>query len=248
MQRVCGAIGGVYMAKPEPPVRWAPRLHPTKLKRLYELDAQGIVDADLIDAVGFTLYSRCQSILHVSDAMNGRVHCPNCDTIIPRQTSDPATLLVCPACSWQTRWGDYYATYRTQELGAGGAMDIFQEFVARWEHARSSREKMLLIDQLIHRWHWETQSQRPDFGLGRPTGVNLIEGSKAQVLALLDTLTYSDASAADQQAVQAAWRAHWREVQARQNAARAEQRAKRGHEPHSSEAEQGAHHDEPHRA
>jgi hypothetical protein len=91
------------MSKREPPVRWAPRLQPTRLKRLYALDAQGILDDELIDEVGSTLYSRCQSILHVSDAMNGKVHCPQCDTIIQRPTDDPAHVLVCPACTWQAR-------------------------------------------------------------------------------------------------------------------------------------------------
>lgn len=181
------------MTKSDPPVRWASRVHPNKLRRLYELDAQGILDEELLDNVGYALYSRCQSILHVSSAMLGNVHCPRCDTIIKRQSMDPVSVLHCTTCGWETTWGAYYNTYRTQELGAGGALDMFQAFVARWEHVRTARDKMLLIDQLIHRWHWETQRQRPKFGLGRPTGVNLIEGNRKQVLAFLDTLTYHPA-------------------------------------------------------
>jgi Zn ribbon nucleic-acid-binding protein len=226
------------MAKSEPPVRWAPRVHPNKLKRLYELDAQGILDDDLIDEVGYTLYSRCQSILHVSDAMNGKVHCPQCDTIILHQTNDSADVLACPTCGWEARWGAYYNTYRTQELGAGGAVDIFHDFMAQWERVRTSREKMVLIDQLIHRWHWETQHQRPKFGLGRPTGVNLIEGNKQQVLALLDTLTYGAGSTTDTQTTKAAWRAYWQEVQEHQAAGHAARQAKRAARERRNEAEQ----------
>ena len=213
------------MAQAEPPVRWAPRVQPGALRRLYQLDAQGILDGDLIDQVGFALYSRCRSIMHVSDAMNGKVHCPRCDTIIQHPGPAPADVLGCPACGWETRWEAYYATYRTQELGAGGAADIFEDFMAEWERARTAREKMVLIDQLIHRWHWETQRQRPKFGLGRPTGVNLIEGNKQHVLALLDTLTYGAGSTADAQATKAAWRAHWQETQARQTQRAAPERS-----------------------
>ena len=221
------------MAKNEPPVRWAPRVQPSHIRRLYELDAYGLLDEELIDEVGYTLYSRCQSILHVSDAMNGKVHCPQCDTIIQRHNDEPAAALQCPTCGWETRWGDYYKTYRTQELGAGGAADMFQDFIARWERVRAPRDKMLLIDQLIHRWHWETKRERPKFGLGRPTGVNLIEGNKQQVLALLDSLTYGAGSTTGTQATKTAWRRHWQEVRERHAA----QQAKRAVRERHSEAE-----------
>ena len=198
----------------QPPVRWAPRLQPQKLRRLYERDAHGIVDAELIDEVGYTLHARCRSILHVADAMQGRVHCPECDTIISTSAPQPDDPLRCPQCGWETTWQAYANTYRTQELGAGGAGDIFSDFVRDWEQASDARSRMLLIDQLIHRWHWETASTPPPFGLGRPTGLNLIEGNRAQVLELLDTLTYGTGSTADP-AAQAAWRARREEVRQR---------------------------------
>jgi ribosomal protein L37AE/L43A len=226
------------MAKSEPTVRWAPRVHPSKLRRLYELDAQGILDDDLINEVGYTLYSRSQSIFHVCDAMNGKVHCPQCDTIILRHTDDPTQVVQCPNCGWEARWGDYSNAYRTQELGAIGAADILHDFMSQWEHVRTARDKMLLIDQLIHRWHWETARQRPKFGLGRPTGLNLIEGNKQQVLALLDTLSYGESSTMSAQ-TKAAWRTHWQEIQERQAASHAMQRAKRAARKRRDEAEQG---------
>ena len=211
------------MSRRKQPVHWAPPMRQDRIRRLYQLDAQGIVDETLIDEVGYALYSRCQSILHVTDAMFGRVHCPQCDTIIHRQGSDPDQELRCPQCGWETIWGAYYATYRTQELGAGGARDIFAAFGNQWSRMRSPREKMVLIDRLIHSWHWETQRQRPKFGLGRPTGMNLIEGNRKQVLAFLDELTYGAENTTGIQATKAVWREHWEEVKARQ----AEERAKR---------------------
>ena len=60
-----------------------------KIRRLYETDAMGIVDEELLDDVGLSLCLRCQSILAVSDARNGKVRCPGCrkggrDTITER--------------------------------------------------------------------------------------------------------------------------------------------------------------------
>jgi hypothetical protein len=224
------------MRSSDPPVRWAPRLQPGKLRRLYALDAQGILDEELLDEVGSTLYSRCQSILQVSSAMRGKVHCPHCDTLIDRLTDDPNDELRCPTCNWSTRWGAYAHTYRTQDLGAGGAWDMFAEFVEQWGGVRTPRDKMLLIDQLIHRWHWETQRQRPTFGLGRPTGVNLIEGNKQQVLTLLDSLTYGPGSSPGTNETKAVWRTHWQEVQARGAASRAQLKAKRAARKRSGNA------------
>jgi hypothetical protein len=44
-------------------VRWAPRVNPSLIRRLYEADARGIVDDELFDDVGSALHARCQSIL-----------------------------------------------------------------------------------------------------------------------------------------------------------------------------------------
>jgi len=56
--------------------------------------------------------------------------------------------------------------------------------------------------------------------LGRPTGVNLIEGNRKQVLAFLDELTYGTESTPSVHATKAVWRAHRNEVKARQVAGR----------------------------
>ena len=63
-------------------VRWAPRVNPSAIRRLYETDARGIVDAEQIDAVGYALYARCRSILRATEAQLGRVTCPRCEHVI----------------------------------------------------------------------------------------------------------------------------------------------------------------------
>ena len=47
------------------------------------------------------------------------------------------------------------------------------------------RAKMMLIDQLLHAFHWDLQAGAPN----RLAANNLIEGSHGQVLALLDELS-----------------------------------------------------------
>jgi hypothetical protein len=77
---------------------------------------------------------------------------------------------------------------------------------------------MLLVDRLIHRWHWETAEQPPSFGLGRPTGVNLIEGNRRQAIELLDSLTYGAHVPPETAEARAAWRASRDEVVAKTKA------------------------------
>ena len=73
-------------------IRWSPKLRPEKLQRLYETDARGIVDEELIDEVGYTLYSRCDSILTVTEAFAGRLKCPGCGFVSERVEANERQL------------------------------------------------------------------------------------------------------------------------------------------------------------
>lgn len=167
-------------------IRWAPRVRPEKLRRLYESETSGILDAELLDDVGTTLYCRCRDILIVSDAAEGRVKCPGCAAMIARRGDDKNQMLACEECGWECAWGAYQNSYRHHELYARGLMEALTEFMQQWEQARAPREKMQLIDRLIHVWHWES---RTDHAKGRPAAVNLIEGSRRNVLRFLDELS-----------------------------------------------------------
>jgi hypothetical protein len=200
--------------------RWAPRLPPHKLRRLYEGIGQGIVDEELLDDVGYRLFARCQSILVVRDFVQKKVlPCAACGATVllgPEwNESDPNYPLTCSACGWNLPWGAYWATFRHQELGPGGAVDIFEDFVREWAVARLPREKILAIDRVIHRWHWETAVAEHTFGLGRPSGINLIEGNRGSVIAFLDELTYGPATPPEVMAARESWRAGLQQVQGR---------------------------------
>jgi ribosomal protein L37AE/L43A len=192
-------------------VRWAPRLTWAQVRRLYKMDALGIVDDDLIQEVGLALEARCESILAVHDAQRGNVHCPRCareDRVrLISHTRKPDDVLRCRACGWQTTFGAYQATYRHKQLNAGGAHAAFVNYLHQFRQSMNPRQKMLAIDRLIHEFHYSLKD-RPDVPT-RPAGVNLIDGTMTEVIALLDELAYgTDAGATSPQIRESgdAWR------------------------------------------
>lgn len=177
-------------------IEWAPRVRKDKVRRLYEADARGLRDEELVDDVGITLLLRCRSILTVHQAQQRRVACPRCarqrrETFIVRvsRRGDPRDeQLNCPVCGWHLTWGEYLLSYKRKQLSAGGAVSAFERYVRDYPAARTYSQKMLAIDRLIHEFHYSLVD-RPDQPC-RPAGVNLIEGHVSDVLAFLDELSY----------------------------------------------------------
>ena len=216
-------------------LRWSPRVPKWKIRRLYESDAQGVLDQELLEEVGWTLLLRCQNILTVAEAKRGRVSCPRCarrgsPTVIergPTTTGDKRDrVITCPECSWQITWGAYALSYSRKQLNAGGARSAFAAYVRTYLAARNAREKMLAVDRLIHEFHYSTRV-RPDQPT-RPVGVNLIQGKLASVLQFLDELSGLPPTRAEQAGVREEWEQNveryrsidWRAIVAEQRAQR----------------------------
>ena len=68
-----------------PNVHWSPRIPLLKIRRLYERDAQGVPDEELLDDVGQGLFFRCRDMLGIYEARRGRVACRNCGNLIRRR-------------------------------------------------------------------------------------------------------------------------------------------------------------------
>jgi ribosomal protein L37AE/L43A len=169
--------------------QWAPRVPQAQVRRLYENDARGIYDDELIDEVGYTLRARCQSFLAANEARQGRAICPRCDRKVPHSGAKEE-VLHCDGCGWELTWGEYFETFQKKQLfGAEPVLQLFQEFVTRFPSAATPREKVLLIDRVIHGWHWYQKH-----GHTRPVAVNLIGGKLPEVIAFLDRLTYGEGS------------------------------------------------------
>lgn len=182
-------------------VRWASKVPPRKIRRLYETDATGIIDDELIDDVGWALWERCDSILTVTEAHYGQVRCPSCENVIERRNRGSDDEIVkCEKCGWQIKWENYHHTYRHKQLFGANAVDVFKAYHSAFPRGRSAKEKMLLIDRLIHEFHVGLK------GLGRPVAANLIEGSLTEVIRFLDELTYRGESAAGVGDSREAWR------------------------------------------
>jgi len=182
-------------------MRWAPRIRQHLIRRLYESDAHGILDEELLNEVGWGLYARCESFIQAVKAAHGQATCPGCGRIVPH-SSVPDEVLRCASCGWETTWEAYFKSFQHKQLsGAEPVLALFREFMARFPSASSPSDKMLLIDRLIHGFH---QSLTGD--PTRTTAVNLIEGNYHEVVEFLDSLTYGDGSTTGTAEMREDWR------------------------------------------
>lgn len=185
---------------------WAGRVSRHKIVQLYETDARGIVDTELINEVGTWLLLRCESILMATEARRGRAVCPACRESI-HHAGEADETLECRECGWQLAWSEYLTSLRKKQLWAGGIEDFLEEFVAKYPKAPTPRHRMILIDQLIHRYHWE-MLKTPR----RPGASNLIGGTLNEVTALLNSLMYGDQSTAGLRETHNRWRKQGRRL------------------------------------
>ncbi len=184
-------------------IRWAPKVSRGRIWQLYQSDARGVVDEELIDDVGLALLERCHSILQVT---NRQVVCPRCGTVVTCRDSwagpeDQAIHCSATGCVWQTTWARYHASWRHRDLIGTAALPAFGAYAERYPTAGSPRGKMVLIDQLRHAFHWDLKLGLPN----RSAANNLIEGSHEQVIALLETLTYGDPRRSQSATTSAQW-------------------------------------------
>lgn len=172
-------------------ITWAPKVAQAPVARLYECDAAGIHDEELLDEVGYALWARASDVALIA---RGGVRCPvdgtefNLGDDIWHQL--PAdTPAACPTCRWQTTIADWHHSWRKRDLhGSAPFVDVY---VAKWPAARTYRDRMLLIDGLLHEIH--------------ATGGNLVRaliegGKRNSPHAFLDRLACGPGSTADQQA------------------------------------------------
>jgi hypothetical protein len=169
-------------------LRWARRVQPELIRRLYTLDAKGIQDDELVNEVGYAMYARCESIRIATEAHSGRATCPICQSVIQRKGWKKSELLVCE-CGWELSWGDYHKSYQRKQLHGGKAYPFFTEFIESWPKRRTYGDKLLAIDRVVHGMHVDMQQ-----GFFRPAAVNLIEGTMTEANSFLHELAYGDLS------------------------------------------------------
>ena len=180
--------------------RWAGRLSQQKIRQLYETDARGIYDEELIDDVGWALYARCQSLLEAEAARGGKAKCHQCGGVISH-TGQSEEVLCCPECGWTITWDAYFRSIQHKQLSGPDLVGLFTQYVSTFPAAAGARQKMLHIDRLLHGFHWSVAT-----GPRRPAAINLVEGRLSEVIQFLDTLTYGRGSTPGARKRHAAWR------------------------------------------
>ena len=181
-------------------IQWAEKVSRRDIQRLYESDAKGLLDEDLLDKVMYTLLARVYDMFDVMEAQKfGRVKCRNCRAPIPQPYwmggRNKDNRLVCDQCGWQTTCGEFFDSYTGKDLLPGSRSELFQDFLERFPSARTPQEKMLLLDWLIHAFHVQSGVS------GRLVALNVIQGSRDQLIELLSTLAACNAG----QAAKEAW-------------------------------------------
>jgi hypothetical protein len=169
-------------------ISWSPKIRPSKIRQLYENDARGTVDEVLVEDVGLALLQRCQSIWLVT---NRNVECPRCGVAFtlcePGSWKTLPGLQTCPTpgCGWETTAELWHDSWRHRELLGTAVLQPTETYLHDYPQARTTQERMVCIDQLIHAFHIGLQTGN----FNRSFANNLIEGSHDQVIEFLDQLS-----------------------------------------------------------
>jgi hypothetical protein len=162
-------------------IRWSPRLRPILLKRLYQSDASGFQDLDLCNEVGMYLFERCRTFYLV---YRHEVECSLCGRVflVSRNEVSP-----CPQdeCDWYVTPEVYALSIKNYSAWTGRAIDAFISFYRRYPGAKAYKDKILLIDQLIHSFHIDEKTGNPT----KSVASKLLEGNKKDVVRFLDELS-----------------------------------------------------------
>ncbi len=169
-------------------ISWSPKIRQAKIWRLYQNDALGAVDEELVEDVGYGLLHRCRSVWLVTHC---KVECPRCGVVVT--LGDPATWKMqpgsqtCPTpdCGWETTAEQWHASWKHRDLLGTAAMQAVETYLRDYPLAETSEVRMVCIDQLIHAFHISLRTGKNS----RSFANNLIEGSHKQVVALLDRLS-----------------------------------------------------------
>lgn len=158
---------------------WPAKVSRNDLKRLYLSNAKMMTDEELLDDIGCTICARCKESKEIYNLMEAwQIKCRFCGTI----HYGPGVLSC--SCGREYTYHSYRRSYREDNMPRGAASPLFDQFVIDWEGANTVEEKMRLIDNIIHECHVAIISGNK----GRPTGINLIQGSKKQIIELIQEL------------------------------------------------------------
>jgi ribosomal protein L37AE/L43A len=155
-------------------------LRTDRLVRLYDSDAAGMLDAELVDDVGWRLWERLSDVLRVN---RGDVRCPSCGTDfhVVDPFDDLEKVSTCPGCGWTVTVAAYGASKRKRDLH--GNCPAYVDYVERFPKATTPTQRMMMIDAVVHELHLTATGEPSNFAAR-----NFIEGSRSTIVALLERL------------------------------------------------------------
>jgi len=175
---------------------WCKKVPRNHLLRLYQSDANNLLDEELLEDVGLAFYARCMQAKEAYAAMNsGNIICHHCRAVLHAGAVSPGgsvfygpnTPTQC-ACGYAYTYREYRRSCNAANMPAGQATPIFEQFMQQWPACKHAKAKMMLIDWLIHQFHVSLMSGNE----GRSVCRNLIEGTTAQIQMLIEQLAYGD--------------------------------------------------------
>jgi hypothetical protein len=166
-------------------LRWASRVSPEKIRKLYADESKNILEHDLLQEVGISFYARAESIIATNRIhLQSIVTCPVCHKDIARSDKN---MYICE-CGWSISSEDAHLSYKGQQFIGPSIVEFAEKFISDWDKAANDANKqMMAIDFLIHRFHWE-MTERPT----RPVAVNYIDGTMTNVTQLILELAFSE--------------------------------------------------------
>lgn len=174
------------MTDEAPRPRWEPRVRMALIKRLYEADAAGLADEELVNEVGYALLMRCETIYRVTER-----RCPECgDGLSGANEEGPRDRAIsCPRCGWTSTWRVYHRSYKGDRIHGGRAYPEFVRYLKEFPKCRTRDRKMIAIDRLIHAVHQDLPGGK---AVTSPAAQNLIHAGPSAVKRMLDELAYGD--------------------------------------------------------
>ena len=165
------------------------------LMKLYQSEAKGLINEDLLDEVGYTFYTRCTQAKQARELMEqGKMLCLHCgavlsDDIVKIGGYTPfskSNLPVSCDCGYSYTYREYRRCCNAANMPGGRATPIFEHFAQKWPSCKDTAQKMMLIDWLVHECHVTLMS-----GIaGRSVCINFIEGTTKQISDLITTLAH----------------------------------------------------------
>lgn len=164
--------------------RWCKKVSRRDLQRLYQSEANGMIDDALLDEIGYAFYARCRQSKEILPLLEqGQIQCHHCGSVL--YATGYASITQCE-CGYCYTYREYRRSFNANDMPAHRAQPIFDAFMEKWPQCKEPTQKMMLIDWLIHAFHVTLMSGEK----GRSVCVNLIEGTKKQISDLILTLAY----------------------------------------------------------